>query len=204
MHIVCTDLEGVLVPEIWINVAHKTGIEELQLTTRDIPDYNVLMKKRLAILDQHGLKLRDITDVIGKMDPLPGALEFLDRLRSRTQVIIVSDTYEEFAKPLMAKLGWPTLFCNSLNIDADGAISNYVLRQPDGKRHVVQALQSLNFEVVAMGDSYNDLTMLQAAQHGLLFRPPQSIREAYPDFPVCEDYACVETMIDRIMTGRKG
>lgn len=204
MHIVCTDLEGVLVPEIWINVAHKTGIEELQLTTRDIPDYNVLMKKRLAILDQHSLKLRDITDVIGRMDPLPGALEFLDKLRSRTQVIIVSDTYEEFAQPLMAKLGWPTLFCNSLEIDADGAISNYVLRQPDGKRHVVQALQSLNFEVVAMGDSYNDLTMLQAAQHGLLFRPPQSIRETYPDFPVCEDYACVETMIDRIMTCKKG
>lgn len=203
MHIVCTDLEGVLVPEIWINVAHKTGIEELKLTTRDIPDYNVLMKKRLAILDRHGLKLRDITSVIGYMDPLPGALEFLGRLRSRTQVIIVSDTYEEFAKPLMAKLGWPTLFCNSLEIDAEGAISGYVLRQPDGKRHVVQALQSLNFEVLAMGDSYNDLTMLQAAQHGLLFRPPESIRAAYPDFPVCEDYACVELMIDRIMTCKK-
>ena len=202
MHIICTDLEGVLVPEIWINVARKTGIEDLRLTTRDIPDYNVLMKKRLAILDQHGLKLKDITDVIGEMAPLPGALDFLDRLRSRTQIIIVSDTFEEFAKPLMAKLGWPTLFCNSLDIDASGAIADYVLRQPDGKRHVVRALQSLNFEVVAMGDSYNDITMLQAAQHGLLFKPPQSIREEYPDFPVCEDYACVERIIDGIMAGR--
>ncbi|MEJ2038146.1 MAG: bifunctional phosphoserine phosphatase/homoserine phosphotransferase ThrH [Desulfosarcinaceae bacterium] len=199
MQIICTDLEGVLVPEIWINVDEKTGIEELRLTTRDIPDYDVLMRKRLAILKRHNLKLKDITDVIGGMAPLPGAVEFLDWLRSKTQVIIVSDTYEEFAKPLMAKLGWPTLFCHSLEIDTAGAIANYVLRQPDGKRHVVRALQSLNFEVIAMGDSYNDLSMLKTAAHGLLFRPPQSIREEYPQFPVCEDYACVRRTIERLM-----
>ena len=146
MQIVCTDLEGVLVPEIWINVARKTGIQQLNLTTRDISDYDVLMKKRLAILAAHGLKLGDITDVIQTMAPLEGALDFLNWLRARTQVIIVSDTYVEFAKPLMAKLGWPTLFCNSLEIDASGAIADYRLRQPDGKKHVVEALQRLNFQ----------------------------------------------------------
>ncbi|MBR9981142.1 MAG: bifunctional phosphoserine phosphatase/homoserine phosphotransferase ThrH [Desulfatitalea sp.] len=191
MHIVCTDLEGVLVPEIWIHVAQKTGIEELRLTTRDIADYDVLMRKRLGLLDAHGLKLKDITDVITHMDPLEGAVGFLDWLRATTQVIIVSDTYVEFAKPLMAKLGWPTLFCNSLQIDAAGRIADYHLRQPDGKRHVVLALQKLNFDVIAMGDSYNDISMLKTAQHGLLFRPPDAILAEYPQFKVAYDYATV-------------
>jgi phosphoserine/homoserine phosphotransferase len=188
MKIVCTDLEGVLVPEIWINVALKTGIEELKLTTRDISDYDVLMRKRLGILERHGLKLEDITDVIATMAPMDGALDFLNWLRERTQVIIVSDTYVEFARPLMAKLGWPTLLCNHLGIDAAGSIADYHLRQKDGKRHVVSALQSLNFEVIAMGDSYNDITMLKTAQHGILFRPPETIKTEYPGFPVTETY----------------
>lgn len=199
MHIVCTDLEGVLVPEIWIHVAHSTGIEELRLTTRDISDYDVLMRKRLGLLDIHGLKLKDITAVIERMDPLDGAVAFLDWLRAATQVIIVSDTYLEFAKPLMAKLGWPTLFCNSLSIDATGAIADYHLRQPDGKRHVVRALQHLNFTVTAMGDSYNDISMLKTAQHALLFRPPDTIRAEYPDFKVAYDYSAVRREIETIL-----
>ncbi|MEJ2154798.1 MAG: bifunctional phosphoserine phosphatase/homoserine phosphotransferase ThrH [Desulfobacteraceae bacterium] len=188
MQILCTDLEGVLVPEIWINVALKTGIEALKLTTRDISDYDVLMRKRLDILDHHGLKLKDITDVITTMAPLEGALDFLNWLKPQIQVIIVSDTYEEFAKPLMAKLGWPTLLCNSLSINGSGAISGYHLRQKDGKRHVVEALHSLNYEVIAMGDSYNDITMLQTAEHGILFRPPENVMAEYPEFPVTTDY----------------
>lgn len=188
MKIVCTDLEGVLVPEIWINVALKTGIEELKLTTRDISDYDVLMRKRLDILEQHRLKLKDITDVIATMAPLDGALDFLDWLRARTQVIIVSDTFTEFAAPLMAQLGWPTLLCNHLSIDNTGAIATYILRQQDGKRHVVEALQHLNYEVVAMGDSYNDISMLQTAQHGILFRPPKNVVAEYPQFPVTTEY----------------
>lgn len=199
MQIVCTDLEGVFVPEIWINVARKTGIQELNLTTRDISDYDVLMTKRLGILETHGLKLKDITDVIQTMDPIEGALDFLNWLRARTQVIIVSDTYVEFAKPLMAKLGWPTLFCNSLEIDAGGAIADYRLRQPDGKKHVVEALQGLNFEVIAMGDSYNDITMLQKAEHGLLFCPPDSVKERYPQFPVTYDYAALQQQLTSIL-----
>jgi len=199
MHIVCTDLEGVLVPEIWIHVAQKTGIEELRLTTRDISDYDVLMRKRLGLLARHRLKLRDITDVIAMMAPLDGAVEFLDELRSKTQVIIVSDTYIEFAKPLMAKLGWPTLFCNSLSIDAAGAITDYHLRQADGKRHVVEALQSLNFKVIAMGDSYNDISMLQTAQYGFLFRPPQNIVDEYPQFQVSHDYAQVTAAMRKLL-----
>jgi phosphoserine/homoserine phosphotransferase len=192
MHIVCSDLEGVLVPEIWIHVSRRTGIEELSLTTRDIPDYDVLMRKRLTLLNRHGLKLKDITDVIEFMDPLEGAVEFLDWLRAQAQVIIVSDTYIEFARPLMAKLGWPTLFCNSLSIDASGAITDYHLRQPDGKRHVVKALQSLNFKIIAMGDSYNDISMLMAAEHGFLFRPPHNVVAEYPQFPVTKDYAAIK------------
>ncbi len=199
MQIVCTDLEGVLVPEIWIHVAQKTSISELRLTTRDISDYDVLMRKRLAILKTHGLKLKDITDVIATMAPLPGAVEFLDELRAKTQVIIVSDTYIEFAKPLMAKLGWTTLFCNSLSIDGDGAIADYHLRQPDGKRHVVEALQSLNFSVIAMGDSYNDINMLKAAQHGFLFRPPRNVIDEYPQFPVTREYAEIKAAIERVL-----
>ena len=188
MKIVCMDLEGVLVPEIWINVALKTGIEELKLTTRDISDYDVLMRKRLDILNQNQLKLKDITDVIATMKPLEGALKFLEWLRSRTQVIIVSDTFTQFAKPLMAQLGWPTLFCNELSIDQTGTIADYHLRQKDGKRHVVTALQNLNYDVIAMGDSYNDITMLQTAQHGILFRPPDNVVAEYPEFPVTTEY----------------
>lgn len=188
MQILCTDLEGVLVPEIWINVAQKTGIEELRLTTRDIADYDVLMRKRLSILDSHKLKLKDITDVIETMEPLEGALDFLNWLRPKIQVIVVSDTYVEFAKPLMAKLGWPTLLCNSLGIDETGAIADYHLRQKDGKRHVVEALSALNYEVIAMGDSYNDITMLQTAAQGILFRPPENVVAEYPQFPVTHSY----------------
>jgi phosphoserine/homoserine phosphotransferase len=199
MKIVCTDLEGVLVPEIWINVARKTGIEELKLTTRDISDYDVLMRKRLGILERHGLKLKDITDVIATMAPLDGALEFLTWLRERTQVIIVSDTYVEFARPLMAKLGWPTLLCNFLTIDNTGAIADYHLRQKDGKRHVVLAMQSLNFEVIAMGDSYNDISMLETAQHGILFRPPETIKAEYPAFPVTETYEQLRREFTRLL-----
>jgi len=199
MQIICTDLEGVLVPEIWINVAQKTGIEKLKLTTRDIPDYDVLMRQRLGILASHGLKLKDITDVIDSMAPLEGALEFLNWLRSKTQVIIVSDTYVEFAKPLMAKLGWPTLLCNHLSIDAAGAISDYHLRQKDGKRHVIEAFHSLNYDVIAMGDSYNDISMLQTAGHGILFRPPEAIKCEYPQFPVTETYDQVRQELTRLL-----
>lgn len=188
MDIVCSDLEGVLVPEIWINVAEKTGIPELRLTTRDIADYDQLMRRRLSILAQYGLKLKDITDVIETLEPLAGAGEFLQWLRRHTQVIIVSDTFVEFAQPLMAKLGWPTLLCNSLQIDAAGAIADYRLRQADGKRKVVEALHSLNFRVIAMGDSYNDISMLQSADHGIFFRPPASIQAAFPQIPVTTDY----------------
>lgn len=199
MHIICTDLEGVLVPEIWIHVAEKTGIEELRLTTRDISDYDVLMRKRLAILADHQLKLKDITDVIDKMEPMDGAIEFLDWARSQAQVIIVSDTYIEFAKPLMAKLGRPTLFCNSLSIDADGAIVDYHLRQPDGKRHVAKALQGLNFKVIAMGDSYNDISMLQTADQGFLFRPPQNVIDEFPQFPVTQTYVEIRQLIEKAL-----
>lgn len=188
MRIVCTDLEGVLVPEIWINVAHKTGIEELRLTTRDISDYDVLMSRRLQILTRYRLKLKDITDIIETMEPLDGALDFFTWLRSKIQVIVVSDTFEEFAKPLMAKLGWPTLFCNSLRLDTAGAVTDYRLRQKDGKQYAVKALQGLNFEVIAMGDSYNDITMLETAQHGILFCPPAKIAAQYPQFSIIHDY----------------
>ncbi len=199
MQILCTDLEGVLVPEIWINVAQKTGIDELKLTTRDIPDYDVLMGKRLDILTSNGLKLKDITDVIETMAPMDGAIEFLNWLRPQIQAIIVSDTYVEFAKPLMAKLGWPTLLCNSLSIDGSGAIADYHLRQKDGKRHVVNALHSLNYEVIAMGDSYNDLTMLQTAEHGILFRPPENVVAEYPQFPVTNTYDELQQALEEVI-----
>jgi phosphoserine/homoserine phosphotransferase len=187
--IACLDLEGVLVPEIWINVAERTGIAALRRTTRDEPDYDVLMRGRLAILAEHRLGLPDIQAVIGTMDPLDGALDFLDWLRSHTQVIILSDTFGEFAAPLMRKLGWPTLFCNSLEVDGGGRITGYRLRIPDGKRRAVEALRALAFRVVAAGDSYNDTTMLAAADAGILFRPPQSVIDDFPQFPVTRTYA---------------
>jgi phosphoserine/homoserine phosphotransferase len=188
MHIVCSDLEGVFVPEIWINVAEKTGIDALRMTTRDEPDYDVLMKKRLAILDREGLKLPDITAVIEAMEPLEGAIEFLQWLRSRLQLIVVSDTYTEFAGPLMKKLGWPTLFCHNLTVSGDGTVTGYNLRQKDSKRRAVEAMKSLNFQTVAMGDSYNDISMLQAADAGILFCPPENVTVEYPDFPVARTY----------------
>jgi phosphoserine/homoserine phosphotransferase len=196
MDIICSDLEGVFVPEIWINVAERTGIDELRLTTRDISDYDVLMKRRLSILDANGLKLKDITDVIATMNPLPGAREFLDGLRACTQVIIVSDTYVEFARPLMEKLGWPTLLCHSLTVDDSGAIAGYTLRQKDGKRKAVQAFKSLNYRVVAMGDSYNDVTMLKEADKGILFRPPRNVIDEFPQFPVTTNYEELQAVLD--------
>lgn len=199
MHIVCTDLEGVYVPEIWINVAEKTGIEELKLTTRDISDYDVLMKKRLAICDENKLKLEDITSVIATMDPLEGAIEFLDWLRSRVPVVVVSDTYTQFAGPLMEKLGMPTLFCNTLSVSEDGFIENYVLRQNDGKRHVASALKSLNYTVIAVGDSYNDISMLKEADTGILFSPPDNVEDEFPEFPVTRDYDSLRRTIQGII-----
>ena len=199
MHIVCSDLEGVLVPEVWINVAEKTGIKELRLTTRDISDYDVLMQKRLTILHENGLKLKDITDVIGMMEPLEGAREFLEWLKSSTQIIIVSDTFVQFAGPLMKKLGWPTLFCNSLTIDSDGSIAGYNLRQKDGKRHVVLSLKSLCYSVIGVGDSYNDITMLKEADTGVLFRPPDNVKDEFPEFPVSYTYDELKNIIqDRL------
>lgn len=188
MHIAALDLEGVLVPEIWINVSKKTGIEDLKLTTRDIPDYNVLMKRRLKILAEHKLKLPDIQAVIDSISPLDGAKDFLDWLRSEFQVVILSDTFAEFAKPLMRQLGWPTLFCHSLQVGPDGAIANYKLRMKDQKKAAVDAFRKLNFKVVAAGDSYNDTAMLKAADTGILFCPPDNVRKEFPQFPVAETY----------------
>jgi len=188
MHLVCTDLEGIYVPEIWINVARKTGIEELKLTTRDISDYDVLMKRRLGILDRNNLKLKDIQAVITGMDPLEGALEFLNWLRSLVPVIIVSDTFMQFAGPLMEKLGKPALFCNTLSVSKDGRITDYILRQNDGKKHVIKALKNLNYHTIAVGDSYNDITMLKAADRGILYSPPENVESEFPEFPVARNY----------------
>ena len=195
MHIVCADLEGVFVPEIWINVAERTGIEELRLTTRDISDYDVLMKKRIGILKTNNLKLHDITDVIDTMEPLEGALEFINWLRSVTQIIILSDTFVQFTGPLMRKLGWPTLFCHTLSIDSDGYIIGYNLRQQESKRGAVEALKNLNFKVIAMGDSYNDITMLKAADKGILFHPPDNVKNEFPEFQVSFGYDTLKTLI---------
>ncbi len=197
MHVICFDLEGVFVPEIWINVAERTGIAELRLTTRDISDYDVLMRRRLSILEKHGLKLRDITDVIARMDPLEGAREFIDWMRERTQVIILSDTFVQFAGPLMKKLGWPTLFCNELTVAPDGAVSGYRMRQNSGKRMAVVALKSLYYRVVAVGDSYNDIAMLQEADSGVLFRPPPNIVAEYPGLPVAVTYDELREIVER-------
>jgi len=185
----CLDMEGVLVPEIWVNVAQKTGIRELSLTTRDVPDYDLLMKRRLGILDRHRLRLPDLQAVIATMAPLEGAGEFLEWLRERCQVVILSDTYYEFAMPLMKQLAYPTLFCNRLEVDADGRIINYHLRLPDQKRQSVAALKRLRFMVVAAGDSYNDTSMLAEADAGILFRPPDTIIKEFPQFPVTRTFA---------------
>jgi phosphoserine / homoserine phosphotransferase len=191
--IACLDLEGVLVPEIWINVAAHTGIEELRATTRDVPDYDQLMQQRLRILRKHGLRLADIQNVIAGMGPLPGACDFLDRLRSRQQVLILSDTFYEFASPLMKQLDRPTLFCHHLVVDEQGMISDYQLRQPEGKKRSVLAMLDLNYRVIAVGDSYNDTAMLSAADAGILFRPPQNVINEFPQFPVTMTYKELET-----------
>lgn len=199
MFVFCADMEGIFTPEIWINVSEITGIEELRLTTRDISDYDVLMKKRLAILDKQKLTLKDIQAVIATMEPLEGAVEFLNWLRARGQTIIVSDTYVEFAGPLIEKLGWPTLFCNTLTIDSNGMIVDYNLRQNDGKQKVVLALQSLNYKVVAIGDSYNDITMLKAAESAILFCPPENVKQEYGEFPTAFTYDDLKARIQQIM-----
>lgn len=196
MQVVCLDLEGVLVPEIWIAFSERTGIPEFRRTTRDEPDYDKLMRFRLALLRERGLKLADIQGVIGGMQPLAGAKDFLDDLRSRYQVIILSDTFYEFADPLMRQLGRPTLFCHKLVIDGEGFVADYRLRQPDQKRHAVNALKSLNFQVLAAGDSYNDTGMLGAADAGFFIHPPESIVAQFPQFPVHHDYAGLTASID--------
>lgn len=188
MEVACLDLEGVLVPEIWINFAEATGIEELKATTRDIPDYNVLMKQRLALLNQHGLGLPDIQAVIDKMGPMEGAREFVDWLRERFQVVILSDTFYEFAQPLMRQLGWPTLFCHKLIVDDAGKVVDYKLRQQDPKRHSVKAFHSLNYRVIAAGDSYNDITMLSEAEVGILFKAPENVIREFPQYPTAFTY----------------
>lgn len=188
MELVCLDLEGVLIPEIWIAFAEKTGIEELKATTRDIPDYDVLMQQRLRILNEHGYGIKEIQEVIATLDPLPGAKEFVEWLNSRFQVIILSDTFYEFGMPLMAKLGYPTLFCHKLEVNEAGEITNYLLRQKDPKRQSVRAFQLLNYRVIAAGDSYNDTTMLKQAEAGILFKSPQNVIEEFPQFPAVHTY----------------
>ncbi len=196
MQIVCLDLEGVLVPEIWIAFSERTGIPEFRRTTRDEPDYDKLMRFRLGLLRQHGLKLADIQAVIGGMAPMPGAREFLDSLRERFQVIILSDTFYDFAAPLMRQLGQPTLFCHRLQTDAEGFVAAYHLRQPNQKFHAVQALKALNFRVIAAGDSYNDTAMLGAADAGFLIHPPPGIAAQFPQFAVHHDYPSLRASID--------
>ena len=188
MEIVCLDLEGVLVPEIWIAFAEETGIPELKRTTRDEPDYDKLMKYRIGILKEHGLGLKEIQETIEKIDPLPGAKEFLDQRRSLTQVIIVSDTFSQFAGPLMKKLGYPTIFCNSLVVAPDGEITDFKMRVENSKLSTVKALQSIGFDTIASGDSYNDLGMIQAGKAGFLFRTTEKIKEDYPEIPAYETY----------------
>ena len=188
MNVVCLDLEGVLVPEIWIAFAEETGIGELTRTTRDEPDYDKLMHYRLDILREHGLGLKEIQETIGRIDPLPGAKEFLDELRATTQVLIISDTFTQFAQPLMKKLGWPTIFCNELDVADDGSISGFKMRCPHSKLTTVRALQSCGFDTIAAGDSHNDLGMIEASKAGFLFKSPDSIKAEHPELPAYEEY----------------
>ena len=188
MNIVCLDMEGVLVPEIWIAFAEESGIPELRRTTRDEPDYDKLMTWRLGILKEHGLGLREIQAVIARIDPLPGAKEFLDRLRAETQVVILSDTFEQFAKPLMAKLDWPTIFCNTLEVGENGEITGYKMRCQQSKLTTVRALQSMGYDTIAAGDSFNDLAMIQASKAGFLFKSTDAIKAAHPELPAFEEF----------------
>jgi phosphoserine/homoserine phosphotransferase len=193
VEVACLDLEGVLVPEIWIAFAERTGIDALRATTRDIPDYNVLMRQRLDILDQHDLKIDDIQDVIATLAPLPGAADFIAWLRERFQVVILSDTFYEFSQPLMRQLNWPTLFCHRLITDDTGRVTDYQLRQEDPKRKSVEALQSLNYRVIAAGDSYNDTTMLGAADAGFLIHAPQNVIDEFPQFQPVSSLEALKT-----------
>ncbi len=188
MNIVCLDMEGVLVPEIWIAFSEASGIPELRRTTRDEPDYDKLMTWRLGILKEHGLGLKEIQDTIAKIDPLPGAKAFLDALRSKTQVIILSDTFEEFAKPLMEKLGWPTIFCNTLEVAQNGEITGFKMRCQQSKLTTVKALQSIGYDTIASGDSFNDLGMIQASKAGFLFKSTEQIKADYPQIPAYEEF----------------
>ncbi len=201
MHLVCLDLEGVLVPEIWLAVAQRTGIDALRLTTRDISDYDALMRRRISILAEHGIGLSKIQTVIETLEPLEGAADFLRRLREVTPVVILSDTFREFAVPILRRLEWPTLFCNELVVDEGGMIRNYVLRRPDGKRNAVQAFKSMGLNVIAAGDSYNDLGMLQEADFGILFRAPEKIRNEQAQFPVYDAYDAFLAHVNEL-TGR--
>lgn len=193
--IVTLDLEGVLVPEIWIAVAEKTGIEALRRTTRDEPDYDVLMRGRLDLMRENDLKLGDVQDVIASLSPIDGAKNFLDKLRARTQVVILSDTFVQFANPLMKQLDWPTIFCNHLAVSGD-AVVNYHLRQPDQKSQSVMAFKTLNYQVIAAGDSYNDTTMLEAADHGILFKAPDNVKAEFGNFPAVEEYGELMVLIE--------
>lgn len=199
MNFLCSDLEGVFIPEVWINVAEKTGIPELRRTTRDEPDYGKLMRFRMGILRENGLKLKDIQDVIATIRPLEGAPELLDWIKQRLPMVVVSDTFAQFADPLIAQLNRPTLFCNELIIDGQGFIADFQLRQHDQKRKVVQALQNLNYTVIAMGDSYNDTSMLSQAEYGILFRPPENVVRDFPQFPVAQDYEGLKELIESIL-----
>ena len=199
MYITCLDLEGVLVPEIWIAFAEASGIPELKRTTRDEPDYDKLMRWRIGILKEHGLGLKEIQETIEKIDPLPGAKEFLDKLRELGQVIIISDTFTQFAKPLMKKLGWPTIFCNSLEVDRDGMLCGIKMRCAHSKLTTVRALQSMGFETIASGDSYNDLEMIRASKAGFLFRTTEQIRADYPQYPAFEEYGDLLAAIEQAL-----
>lgn len=199
MYITCLDLEGVLVPEIWIAFAEASGIPELKKTTRDEPDYDKLMKWRIGVLKEHGLGLKEIQDTIAKIDPMPGAKEFLDELRSFCQVIIISDTFTQFATPLMEKLGWPTIFCNSLEVAENGEITGFKMRIEQSKLTTVKALQSIGYDTIASGDSYNDLAMIQASKAGFLFRSTEKIKADYPELPAFETYEELMAAIKKVM-----
>jgi phosphoserine/homoserine phosphotransferase len=199
MYIICCDLEGVFVPEIWINVAKQTGIDELKLTTRDISNYDILMKRRLDILHQHSITLQDIQKVISLLEPLPGAIDFIDWIHKRAQLIIVSDTFREFADPLLEKMGWPVLLCHDLTTDNEGNVLRYNIRQPEAKMKTVEAFQNLNYKVIAIGDSYNDISMLRKAEVGILYNPSQNVITDNPDLKIVNSFEQVKSIISDLL-----